>query len=66
MLPPHRPSAERHAHAEQTSPSANEPPAAHNQSEGAPEIVETARVNGKPVMDGTMTFALGLLQDTDT
>ena len=23
-----------------------------------------ARVNGKPVMDGTMTFALGLLQDT--
>ena len=25
-----------------------------------------ARVNGKPVMDGTMTFALGLLQDTDT
>ena len=25
-----------------------------------------ARVNGKPVMDGTMTFALGLLQDTPT
>jgi 3-hydroxyacyl-[acyl-carrier-protein] dehydratase len=25
-----------------------------------------ARVNGKPVMDGTMTFALGLLQDTAT
>jgi 3-hydroxyacyl-[acyl-carrier-protein] dehydratase len=25
-----------------------------------------ARVNGRPVMDGTMTFALGLLQDATT